>query len=89
MQRYRADVSCTQPDGATLWWAKWFGGKTYARINQCRIMIEGEPRRSVYMTGEPDTFFSIPAVTRYHGCRVTGYVTGDGDGNIVFHPTYY
>ena len=90
MQKYRADVSEQQPDGAVVWSAQWMGGPSLARINDCRLdNLLGDMRRTVYVTGEPDTFFSIPAVTKISGCRVRGYVTGDGDGNLVFRHTYY
>lgn len=90
MQKYRADVSETQADGAVCWSARWLGGDSLARINNCRLAnLQGEPRRTVYITGEPDTYFSIPAVCRYGGVRVRGYVTGDDEGNAVFRHTYY
>ena len=86
MQKYRADRSEPQPDGAVLWYAVWWGGPTLARINNCRI--EGtDLRRAVYITGEPDTWFTTPAATRVHGHYVRGYVTGESDTgeNLVFH----
>ena len=90
MQRYRADKSEKQSDGAMVWRAEWMGGPTLAKIVDCRLAnLEGEPRRTVYITGEPDTFFSIPACTRYLGKYVRGYVTGDDDGNLVFRHVYY
>jgi hypothetical protein len=90
MQKYRADKASVQPDGAMVWHTLWMGGPTLAKIKYCRLAnLAGEPRRSVYITGEPDTFFSIPAVTRYMGKRLKGYVTGDDDGNLVFRHCYY
>lgn len=90
MQKYRADKSEKQPDGASVWRAHWMGGPTLAKITNCRLAnLEGEPRRTVYITGEADTFFSIPACTRYLGKYVRGYVTGDDDGNLVFRHVYY
>ena len=88
MQKYRADYANRQTDGAYVWRsAHW---DCLARINNCRLAnLEGEPRRSVYITGEADTFFSIPAETRYMGKRVKGYVTGDDNGNLVFRHVYY
>lgn len=83
MQKYRADASSTQSDGAILWYANWMGGSTLAKINNCRI--DGvDYRRTVYITGGPDTWFSIPAATRIRGRYVRGYVTSD-DGILVFH----
>ena len=90
MQRYRADKATPQSDGAVLWHSEWNYGPSLARINNCRLEnLVGNMRRSVYITGEADTYFSIPAVTLIQGCRVTGYVTDDGDGNLVFHHCYY
>jgi hypothetical protein len=90
MQRYRADHSAPQADGALVWYSEWMGGRSLAKVTNCRIeSLSGDMRRTVYVTGEPDTFFSIPAVCRIAGCRVTGYVTVDGEGNRVFRHTYY
>jgi hypothetical protein len=90
MQKYRADVSETQKDGAIVWSAQWFGGPSMARINNCRWeSIAGDVRRTVYIRGEADTAFSIPAVCFYYGACVRGYVTGDGEGNTVFRHTYF
>jgi hypothetical protein len=89
MQKYRADKSETQDDGAIVWRAEWMGGRTLAKIENCRLItIAGDMRRTVYLTGEPDTYFSIPAVCKIQGARVTGYVTSD-DGNLVFRHTLY
>lgn len=90
MQKYRADVSETQSDGAIVWSANWMGGPTVSRIDSCRLeKLVGEPRATVYIVGEPDMYFSIPAMCNYRGVRMAGYVTGDGDGNLVFRHTYY
>lgn len=87
MQKYRADVSETQSDGAVVWFAEWMAGRTMARINNCRLNLAGDMRATVYITGEPDTYFSIPAVCRIFGCRVKGYVTSE-DGLLIFHHCY-
>lgn len=90
MQKYRADVSRKQADGAVCWYAKWMGGESLAKITGCRLAaIEGDMRRTVYVIGEPDTWFSQPAVCTLAGRRVRGYVTGGYDGNLIFHHTYY
>jgi hypothetical protein len=89
MQKYRADISEAQSDGAVVWRAQWMGGRTLAKIVNCRLAsLAGDMRATVYMTGEPDTYFSIPAVCRIMGKRVKGYVTND-DGDLVFHHVYY
>ena len=90
MQKYRADTSKTQNDGAKLWFAQWMGGPTLAKINNCRLeSLQGDMRRTVYITGEPDTWFSLPAICKIGGCRVKGYVTGDNDGNMIFQHVCY
>ena len=89
MQKYRADTSETQSDGAVIWRTQWVGGPSLAKISNCRLSeLAGDMRRTVYITGEPDTFFSIPAVCKLQGCRVKGYVTSE-DGNLVFRHVYY
>lgn len=89
LQRYRADDSEVQEDGARLWWANWLGGRTYSKIEACRLVtLAGDSRTTVYLIGEADTFFSTPAHCRYLGVAMTGYVTMD-DGNLVFRHTYY
>ncbi len=90
MQKYRADESRVQDDGGVLWFTNWIGGPTLAKINNCRFdNLSGDFRGTVYITGEPDTYFSIPAIARVKGCRVKGYVTGDDKGNHVFRHCYY
>jgi hypothetical protein len=90
MQKYRADKSEKQSDGATLWRTEWIGGPTLARINDCRLdNMAGDMRRTVYITGEADTYFSIPAACKLAGVKITGYVTNDDAGNAVFRHCYY
>lgn len=90
MARYRSDKFDTQLDKAKLWYAVWLGGPTLAKIENCRLEnLEGGMRRTVTITGEADTAFSIPACCSIAGCRVKGYVTGDGDGNLVFRHSCY
>lgn len=89
MQKYHADVSEKQSDGAIVWRAKWLGGPTLSKIQDCRLdNLAGDMRATVYITGEPDTFFSIPAICKIFGCRVKGYVTSE-EGNLVFRQVYY
>ncbi len=90
MQKYRADVSEKQADGAVIWSARWMGGKMLAKIENCLLAdMAGDMRRTVYTTGGPDTYFSIPAACSLAGCRVRGYVTCDDEGALVFRHTYY
>jgi hypothetical protein len=84
-QKYRADRSETQADGAICWFADWMGGPTLSKINKCRIDGLGDKRLTVYITGEDaDLWFSVPASTRYRGQYVRGYVTSD-DAGYIFH----
>jgi hypothetical protein len=66
------------------------GGCPVAKVENCRLdNLVGDMRATVYATGEPDTYFSIPAMCWLRGKRVRGYITGDTDGNHVFRHTYY
>ena len=89
MQKYRADTSRPQDDGAVLWFAEWMGGPSLSKITNCRLNLAGDNwRRTVYITGEPDTAFSQPAICKIRGCRVKGYVTSDDDG-LMFRHVYF
>ena len=89
-QKYRADSFETQSDGAIVWFADWMGGATLSKIENCRLEnLEGDMRRTVVITGEPDTWFSTPAECSIAGVKVRGYITGDGNGQIVFRHVYY
>lgn len=90
LQKYRADVSAEQRDGAIVWSARWMGGDSLAKIVNCRaVNLHGTPRLTVYIAGEADSYFSIPAKARYLGVTLNGYVTAEDDGNLVFHHCYY
>jgi hypothetical protein len=90
MLKYRPDYSETQPDGGVVWRSRWMGGPSLAKVENCRMAsLEGEPRITAFVQGEPDTYFSQPAVCSYLGKRVTGYLTGDDEGNLVFRHCYY
>jgi len=89
--KYRVDRTETQADGAEVGHAITFGNyRTLARVRNCRLEnLAGDMRATVYTTGEPDTFFSIPAYCSLKGKRVKGYLTNDGEGNLVFRHCYY
>jgi hypothetical protein len=86
--KYRSDFSTEQDDGAIAWFSKWMGGPTLSKVQNCRVNLAGDMRRSVSIDGEADTWFSIPASCSIAGCRVKGYITTDGDG-YLFRPVYY
>jgi len=53
----------------------------YAKVRNCPI--DGTSvRLTCYATGYADTFFSIPACTRYKGKHVRGYFTSDESGTV-------
>lgn len=57
----------------------------WAKVQNCPIECEGLPfgslRLTCYATGYADTFFSVPACTRYKGQHIGGYFTiRDKDG---------
>ena len=82
MQKYRADkAESPAPNGGVAWYADWMRGPSLAKIVNCPI-DETELRRTVYITGEADTWFSQPAVCKVRGKRVVGYVTGTEDGFV-------
>jgi hypothetical protein len=86
MLKYRADKAVKEADGSVVWFSEpWH---VMAKIDNCRVCLAGDPRGAVYITGEPDTWFSIPAVMSYLGKRMKGYVTSDDDG-LIFHAVYY
>ncbi len=56
----------------------------YAKVQNCPI--HGTALRlTCYATGYADTYFSVPASTRYKGKHVAGYFSMD-DGAIEFRP---
>lgn len=56
----------------------------YAKVSNCPI--EGTAHRlTCYATGYADTFFSVPACTRYRGKYVSGFFTNRETG-VVFVP---
>lgn len=88
MQKYRADVSEAQADGAIVWSARWMGGPTVSKVDNCRLEnLSGNMRRTVYVTGEPDTWFSIPAACKIAGCRVKGIFDPRRRAKLGFSPS--
>lgn len=62
-----------------------FNNGTFAKVRNCPIVCEGLEglRLTAYATGYADTFFSIPACTRYKGVHIGGYLT-NADSGIEF-----
>jgi hypothetical protein len=90
--RYRIDRREPIADDQIAYYTDWMGGPTLAGIGNCRIA--GLPlgtRYSVRVTGEPGTYFSIPAETTIKGRRIVGSLSAlaDFDGDkpaYIFHP---
>ena len=59
----------------------------WAKVNNCPIKGTNL-RRTCYATGYADTHFSVPAVTRYKGQRIKGWLTQDYEGGAEFHAYY-
>lgn len=55
----------------------------YAKVQNCPIEnVPGDIRLTCYATGYADTWFSVPACTRYRGKYVRGYFTGTESGPV-------
>ena len=90
LAKYRSDTAKTQDDGSILWFSNWLGGPSLAKIENCRWeSLQGEPKVTVHVQGEPDTYFSQPAKGYYLGKIIRGYITDDGNSNLVFRHCYY
>jgi len=57
----------------------------WAKVENCPIHGTNL-RRTAYASGYADSFFSIPARTRYRGKIVKGFFTQSGDGGAEFWP---
>jgi hypothetical protein len=85
LQKYRADYSGDkQSNGGIPYYTKWVGGPTLALVRNCKIENANFSPRTVYVRGEADTWFSIPAACTHKGKTVTGYLTCDDKGEYVF-----
>ena len=85
-QRFIARERFDYPNGAIGWRP---GGPfdclgPYAKVQNCPI-ADTDIRLTCYATGYADTYFSVPAETRYRGKRIKGYFTLD-NGAIEFRP---
>ncbi len=84
LQKYRADVRGeAQANGGIPYYANWIGGPTLALVRNCKIENSNIGPRTVYIRGEPDSWFSIPAACRWRRRTITGYVCIT-DGEYVF-----
>lgn len=82
LQKYRADIAGEkQSNGAQPYYARWMGGPSLALVRECPTP---HGPRTVYVRGEADTYFSVPAACSYNGKVITGYLTTDDKGEYVF-----
>lgn len=92
LQKYRADKSGEpEKNGSVPWYTNWMGGPTLALVKNCPVKLtmyeeevavweESASPRTVYILGEPDTFFSLPAAIKFKGKRVNGWIGHNDDG---------
>lgn len=88
--KYRVDRDETNDAGQLLGYADWRYGPSLSRIKGALVYDPGNGKHydpetyvaprltgtvTAYITGEPDTFFSIPARARYRGKWYKGWVT--------------
>ena len=54
----------------------------FAKVHKCPVNAHDKEvaRLTCYATGYPDTWFSVPACTRYRGKHIKGFFTTDDDG---------
>jgi hypothetical protein len=87
IQRFRASSKPTNfNNGAVGYgpggWADCIG--PFAKVVNCPV-AGTEVRLTCYATGHADTYFSVPAATKYKGKYVGGFFTLD-EGGCVFNP---
>ncbi len=82
--RYRSDRSETNAAGQVTHYAVWMGGPTVSKIEGARCP-DGK-NRTAFVSGEADTFFSLPAYVHHKSKRINGYLTCE-DGVWTFHST--
>lgn len=81
LQRYRSDISDPpEPNGAVAHYARWMGGPTLAKVTSCPVARDLMPPRTVYVTGEPLTWTSLPAACTYRERTIRGSLTRHDNG---------
>jgi hypothetical protein len=81
--KYRTDRYETNEHGQSIGYVDWIGGPTISRVQA--VCPDGLTRWA-HVTGEPDTWFSLPAYVNNGGQgRITGWI-GTDEGVWHFHP---
>jgi hypothetical protein len=91
--KFRADRTQVNDHNQTLAYCDWIGGPTLSRVEGA-ILAHSDPAiknrfqyltRTAWVTGHPDTYFSLPAKVRAKGKAIHGYLTTT-DGLWEFRP---
>ena len=53
----------------------------YAKVSNCPI-VGTDKRLTCYATGYADSYFSVPACTRYKGKYIRGYFSDNEEGTV-------
>lgn len=80
--KFRVDREVTTPHGQVEGFSLWIGGPTLARVKGA--ICDDGVTRTAYVTGEPDTWFSIPARVNVGKRSVKGWL-GCEEGVYRFH----
>jgi hypothetical protein len=82
--KYRVDYEVTTENSQTIGYTDWIGGPTIARIKGA-LCSDGSVR-TAYVTGEPSTWFSIPARVNVGKKSYNGTIVNE-DG--IYRFTFY
>lgn len=89
LQKFRADTQGAKcKNGSIPFFTEWLGGPTLSLIKNCPINAPDISTRTVYITGEANTYFSIPAAITFKRKTIKGFVTCDENG-YLFHPNNF
>lgn len=80
--KFRVDREEENEHGQIVGYSQWIGGPSLARVKGA-CLPDGSTA-TAYITGEADTFFSIPARINQGKCSVKGWL-GCEDGKWQFH----
>jgi hypothetical protein len=85
MKKYRFDrAGEAEPNGSIPMFTDWDSGPSLAGVRNCPCP-DGRCR-TVYVTGEADTYFTMPAAINIRDRRIRGFLTHDDDPKgYVFH----
>lgn len=84
IKKYRDDIRGEkQKNGGIPFFTHWMWGPSLSLIRDCETPFG---RRTVYVQGAAETFFSIPAAIEFRRRKIHGFVSMDDDKNYVFTP---